>query len=658
MAEQFKYLFSPIKIGPVTVRNRIVSTPHGTGYSRLGLPTEQMAYYHAERAKGGCGLIEVEGGGCQAVPENETYLMESIQLYEDSCIPGFRKVVDMCHEHGAKVFIQLFNFGAGRGKGPSMVPDLWLGRTARALTVAEIKRNVEYYGISATNVRKAGFDGVEIHASHGFGIHEFNSPIWNRRTDSYGGSLEKRVSYMLEIIDRVRKAVGDGMAVGVRLDADELFPGGYTLEDGKKIAKIIESTGKVDYLSVDTAMEPHQGYLMTAPMYAPAGHMVAAAAAVKEVLERIPVITAGRIIDPIHAEKILADGQADMVGMTRAQIADPELANKAKAGRLDDIRPCLGDNENCFARAGRGGVMCTSNPRTGRERRLGLEGIQPAKVKKTVLIVGGGPAGMEAARVAALRGHKVMLYEKTQQLGGQVNLAAKLPGRDEIGGVTRWLEGQITKLGVEVHLGEEITAEKVKKMKPDSVVVATGAAFFHNGFLGQTLKPIPGWESEIVTTPEDILSGKKIAGNKVVIVDQTGFIIGLGLAEFLVNQGKSVQIVTSDDQVGFHLSPTLQSSWVYPRVAGKVTITTQTLVKQISGHTVSVLKLHSYQESKIENVDTLVLATAKEPLDGLYHELQGSGLDVHVIGDANCAINSIFAIGEAVRAGHDVALQM
>ncbi len=656
MTEQFKYLFSPIKLGPVTVRNRIVSTPHGTGFSERGQATERLAYYHAERAKGGAGLIEVEGA--PSVPEPMFFGDVQIRLWDEAGIPSLRQVVDMSHQYGAKIFIELFNWGISGGKGPSVLPDLWNRLTAREMTVEEIKEWVEWYGRSAENARKAGFDGVEIHASHGFAVEQFNSPLWNRRTDKYGGPLEKRMTFLLEIVDRIRKGIGDGLALGVRLNADEMFPGGNTLEDGKKMAQILEATGKVDYISVDTAFEPHQGHIMTAPMYAPHGHMVAAAAAVKEVLERLPVITAGRIIDPIHAEKILADGQADLVGMTRAQIADPELANKARAGRLDDIRPCLGVNENCFGRVGLGGLTCAGNPRAGRESKLGLESIQPAKTKKRVLIVGGGPAGLEAARVAALRGHKVTLYEKTQSLGGQVNLAARLPGRDEIAGIARWLEGQITKLGVEVHLGEEITADKVRELKPDSVIVATGATFFHDGFSGQTFNPIPGSDSENVATPEEILSGKKIAGNKVVILDQTGFIVGLGLAEFLANQGKQVEIVTSDPHVGAYLAINLQFPWVYPRIMSKVTLTPHTLVKEISDHTVTTINAHSFQESKIEGVDTVVLATAKQPNDSLYKTLLGSGPEVHLIGDADRSMNAVYGIGEAVRAGHDVSLQL
>ena len=245
MIEQFKYLFSPIKLGPVTVKNRIVSTPHGTGFGFGNLPTEQFIAYHAERAKGGCGLVEVEGS--LVAPEKDSFLVwdKTLKLYDETCVPPFRRFADACHQHGAKVCMELFNTGTPNGQGPSAMPDLYNHVTARAMTVGEIKEFVECYGISAEFMRKAGFDGVEIHASHGFGIHGFLTPLFNRRSDKYGGSLEKRMTYLLEVVDRVRKAIGDGMALGVRLDVDDLIPGGNILEEGKRMAQNLEKTGKV-----------------------------------------------------------------------------------------------------------------------------------------------------------------------------------------------------------------------------------------------------------------------------------------------------------------------------------------------------------------------------------------------------------------------------
>lgn len=658
MAEQFQYLFTPLQIGPVTVRNRIVSPPHGTSLGRAGLPTEELACYHAERAKGGAGLIELEV--CMAVPEPPVPMfMGMLRAWDKQAIPGFRRIAELIHEHGAKVFCEIAHLGVWTGRGPSAVPDLWMRATAREAPVDQIEEWVRWYGVTAANLREAGIDGIEIHASHGVGIQQFISPLYNRRNDKYGGALEQRLTFLLEVLDAVRAAIGNDLAVGVRLDGDELMPGGITLEDCQQIAQILEATGRVDYLSVDTSLEPHQGHLMCAPMYAPSGYMVYAAAAIKEVVEHMPVLTAGRIIDPVHAERILADGQADLIGMTRAQIADPQFANKARAGRLDDIRSCLGDNENCIGRRMMGfGLGCTVNPAIGRERELGEGTLVPAAAKKKVLVVGGGVAGMEAARIAAERGHRVTLCEQAGVLGGQVNLAAKLPGREQIGGIVRWQQGQLAKLGVEVRTGVAVTAEQVREFAPDAVVVATGAEHYRDGLSAQTLAPVPGWEQEHVLTPEDILTGRRETGDRVVIVDETGFIIGPGLAELLVDQGRTVELLTSDSQVGQYLAPNMQQPWVYGRIMSRVTLTPHVRVTAIDGSTVTTVNVHTHEERLIEEVDTVVLVTAKQPNDGLYRALSGQIAELHLIGDGDRATNAVFGIGDALKAGHAVGRQL
>lgn len=659
MSGQFKYLFTPIQLGPVTLRNRIVSTPHGTGYPLDGLPTERLAYYHAERAKGGAGLVEIEVSLVAPEPPNPMFEGKILRAWDERAIPGYRRIADMVHEHGGRVFCELVNLGVWGGRGPSEMPDLWGRHTAREATLEEIEEWVRYYGITAANLRQAGIDGVEVHASHAAGVQQFNSPLYNKRTDKYGGSFEKRLTFMLEVIDSIRTAVGNAMALGVRLDADEMMPGGITIEDSQRIAQILEGTGKVDYLSIDTALEPHQDHIMTAPMYAPSGFMVPAAAAIKEVLERLPVITVGRIIDPVHAENILADGQADLIGMTRAQIADPELANKARTGRLDEIRTCLGDNENCYGRRAMGfDVACTVNPAVGREKELGAGTLPPLAAKKKVLVIGGGVAGMETARVAARRGHQVSLYEKSDTLGGQVNIAAKLPGREQIGGIARWHQTQLAKCGVEVHLNVEVTLEQVRELKPDAVVVATGAAYYRDGLSAQTLNAIPGWDREHVLTPEDVLRKTKPIGDRVVIVDETGFIVGPGLAELLVDQGKSVEILTSDPHVGLYLAPNLQLPWVYGRIMSRVTFTPHSVVREIGERSITALNVHTREERVIGDVDTVVLVTAKRPHDALRKTLKGAAPEVHFVGDCDRPTNAVFGIGDAIKSGHRVARQL
>jgi len=654
MTEQFKYLFSPIKIGPVTLKNRIVFPPHVTNLSENGILSERMGLYHAERAKGGAGLIIIEG--TLAGDEPEVFMTEANTFaHDDRCIPGFQRVADMVHEHGTKIFCQLYLLGIWAGRGASAMPNMWTRISAREATVEEIEEYVKSYGVSARNLRDAGIDGVELHATHGALINQFLSPLCNKRTDKYGGSFENRMTFLLEILDQVREEVDDDLAVGVRLIMDEMMPGGITLDEGKQIAEELEATGQVDYLSVDAAIEPHQTHIMTAPMYAPAGHMVYSAVAAKEVLEEIPVMAVGRIKDPLLAEKVLAQGQADLIGMCRGQIAAPELAHKALAGRLDDIRHCLGERGGCSGRSSMGVLIGRAvNPSAGKEKALGVYSIQPAKEKKTVLVVGGGVAGMEAARTAATRGHRVILCEKQEDLGGQLPLAASLPGRDELSDIVRWFQAQLPKVGVEIHLGEEISEEKVRELKPDAVIVATGASYLRDGLNAPTFSPIAGWEQEHVTTPEEILSGRQTAGQKVVIVDETGFLVGPGIAEWLADQGKDVELITSDPSVGAMLFATLQLPWLYGRIMGKVTLSPNTAVIQIAGRAIITINPHSGQQGQIEDVDTVVLVTGKLPNDTLYKALKGLFPEVYIAGDCDRAPHAVFGIGEAIGSGHRV----
>lgn len=648
MSGEFNYLFTPMKIGPITVRNRLMSTSHATlmgdtnpEWGKPGFYGERYAYYQAERAKGGIGLIIF---GQTAVHPTTAYeLMNSSIAYDERAIPGFKLATDIIHKYGAKVFNQLFHSGLNNSGNqsklpvwaPSPVPSALFGETPKEMEVEDIKEMIEYYGVSAENSKAGGFDGVEIHASHGYLPQQFLSPFTNHRTDEYGGSLENRMRFIVEVIDRIRTGIGSDLALGVRLCGDEMTPGGLTLDDSIEIARRLVDTGQVDFLSISLGNVSTATGVVVPPMYMPQGYGVYASAAIKEAIDSaIPVFCVGRITDPLHAEKILADGQADMVGLTRAHIADPEIGNKAREGRLDDIRQCVGCCQDCFGNVLVGATCgCTQNPEVGREKEWGIGTMQPAPQKKKVMIIGGGRAGMEAARLAALRGHDVVLYEKSDRLGGQINLASRLPGRDEMESIARWAEYQIKQLGVKIMLSKEVTVDLVEQEKPDAVVVATGSRFLRNGATGLNPSGIPGCDQENVFTVEDVLLGNAKLGEKIVIFDSEGNVKAPGVAELLADQGKQVELVTDKFFMGMLLD-SLTMMAVQQRVMGTgVSVTSSSIVVSIDGDRVSVLNLFTQEVRVIEGVDAVVLVTGSQANEELYMALKDRVKEIYRIGD-------------------------
>jgi len=481
----------------------------------------------------------------------------------------------------------------------------------------EIEEMIEYFGRSAENCREAGFDGIELHGGHGYLINQFLSPYYNRRTDEYGGSAENRLRFLLRVIDRVKAVTANDLALGVRLSGDDMVPGGLTISDTNWISQRLEETGKVDYLSISIAPV----FLYFASMYIPPGHLVPYAASVKEVVN-IPVFTAGRINDPVQAERILDDGQADMVCMGRALLVDPELPTKARKGELDDICPCTGCCQNCFGKMAVGlPVDCAQNPAVGKEKDWGVGTLKPADKKKKVLVVGGGPAGLETARVAALRGHKVVIYEKEGELGGQINLAKKLPGREEMEGFVRWRQTQIKKLGVNIVLGKEVTPEVVEQLRPDAVVLATGST------------PLRGWEQENVVTPDQILKDEVQVGQKVLIQDEMFDIKAPGLALLLAAQGKEVEILTSVFVLGMNINAVTLIPVLMGLAQAGTKVMLSTMIKEISGRTITVFNVFTQEESKIEGVDTVVVIMGRGANDKLYQQLKGKVKELYRIGD-------------------------
>jgi len=580
MAESFKNLFSPLQIGPVEIPNRIfMSNAAHRFYQGNQAPNERVLYYYEARAKGGLGLLIT--GPHYVSPY--TTLGPPTAYQDDSVIPILKKQADTIHQHGTKVFAQLghvgnYITGRGVGGGATWAPSpIWRRNLfapgwqeiAHEMNEEEIQRFVTDYGGAAKRVKEAGYDGIEIMAMVGLLQAEFLSSAMNIRSDKYGGSLENRMKFLLETIDSIREAVGPDFVVGVRFTADEFIDHvwwtknhGNTLDDAKEIAKKLEATGKVDYLfPCATAYGPAH----VPPMNYPLAPFVYLCAAIKEVVH-IPVFANGRINDPVLAEKILDDYQADMIGITRGLIADPEFPKKAREGRTEEIRKCIACNEGCTGgHYPRLPLCCAMNVEAGREKDFV---ISPAETKKEVMIIGGGAAGLETARVAALKGHRVSLYEREDTLAPELALAAKVPGREGFEDALRYFTYQMNLLSVDTHLETTVTADFILNAGSDVVVVATGALPF--------VPEISGAESGTVKVEVEV-------GENVVIADYENHLYGMDVAETIADKCKKVELLNESIFVGgmvdYHTINT-----IYTSVLSKgVIITPLTAIKELQG---------------------------------------------------------------------------
>ncbi len=648
MYGQFKYLFSPLQIGRVVVPNRISFSSHLTNFAEYNLPGERHVYYLAERAKGGAGLIVTEE---QSVHPTDHSYEKLIDAFKPEVIPGYRQICRAVHEYETKIFAQLnHNGGQGDGSysrlpilGPSPVPDFMFREVPKEMEMEDIREVIEYFCRAAGYVREGGFDGIELQIGHSSLMRQFLSPLTNLRTDEYGGSLENRMKFPLEVIEAVRRTVGADYTLGIRLCADEMVQGGLTLEDTKEMARLFEASKKIDF--IDTTLATFYNlYLVGASMHSPLGYTIPLAAGIKEVVE-LPVFCTGRINDPVMAERVLADGQADMIGMVRAQICDPEMANKAKEGRLEEIRSCVADNQGCYGRVGLNkSIGCIQNPNIGFEKERGAGSIKPAPIKKKVLIAGGGPAGLRAAVVAAQRGHAVTLYEKADKLGGQVNIAALGAGREEIGAVIRNEENQLKFLPVEIVLNKEVTAEFVMEQKPDVVIVATGSV--------PKESPLPGADGPHIFNVWQALLNEKDVGEKVLFIDNDGHHQATATAELLAERDRKVHIVTSSPTIGSELGPPQDQYLSHQRLAQKgVTFTPDFAVVEIKGVEVNGLNYYNNEWHTFSDYDSVVYALGNRAEDGLYKSLKGQIKELYRIGDCVAPRKIDMAILEGENVG-------
>lgn len=549
MSHRYEHLFTPLAVGPLTLKSRIVRSAHGTL-----MTGERLIAYHEARAAGGVALSTLEATGVHA---NAPSL---IPLHSDDCIPFYRELSARMRPHDMAILQQIYHPGsATRPKkaatqfSASPIPNPMVGGIPTAMTVSEIAEMVDAFGAAARRCREGGLDGVDLHASSGYLIEQFLSPANNTREDEYGGSLTNRMRFLMEILQSIRDAVGDGYCVGIRLPNEEYIPGGLTPEDIAEIARIVEP--HVDYVSL------HMGsywrfYKLLAPMDEPLANEMPANARITAGLTK-PTMVVGRIMTLDDAERIVADGAADMVSMVRALIADPELVNKSQRGDAHLVRPCIGSNIGCVGQLMSTGVLsCVVNVAAAQETTISFDPPAPAATRKRVLVVGGGPAGLEAARTAAIRGHEVHLYEATRRLGGQVAIAATAPHRSDIGAITEWLTGEVERLGVHIRLSTMVDPDVVADLAPDEVVLATGVSPRRDGFqLSTPVSPIPGHQLPHVFTSWDVFGfgGRARLEGPAVVYDDTGTFEAISVADALLEAGLAVTMVGRNDAIGASL---------------------------------------------------------------------------------------------------------
>ncbi len=643
-------LFEPVKIGKLQLKNRIVMPALNTKLgTEFGAVSDRMIDFYVERAKGGVSLIVIENT-CVDWPVGKAGT-NPIRADEWKFVQGLHDLAEAVHLYGTKIATQLQHTGrqgsamtSAEGQqlvAPSAIPCLPTGaEMPRELTIEEIEGLIGKFIFGAAITRTAGFDAVEIHGAHGYLITQFMSPYSNKRTDEYGGNFENRMRFALRIVEGVRAAVGPDFPIIFRLSGDEYIEGGLTLEDNKLIAQRLESAG-VDALSVSSGIyesPPWYGRIFPT-MGMPEGCNVPLAAEIKRVIN-IPVIVAGKLGDPLLAEEVLKDGKADLIAIGRPLLADPELPRKAAEGRLDDIRPCLYCNEACAGSiANFWRISCQVNPALGKEREYE---IKPAAKIKRVLVVGGGPAGMEAARVAALRGHEVTLYEKGNSLGGQLAPASAPRFKQSIKRLAEYLKRQIEKVNVKVELGREVNPELIKKLKPDVVILATGASHL--------VPDIPGVGLEKVATASEILLGKKEAGDRVVVVG--GGEVGAELAWFLAEQGKKVTIIEMLYGVAIDMNLFSRFYLLDKMAELGIEVLANTTAGEITDKGVVAVDISG--DKRVIEADTVVLATGFKSNSELADKLRGKIPGVYAIGD--CA--EPHKIWGAIHGGARVARQV
>ena len=647
-SQSYPMLFSPIKVGTQEVKNRVFMPPVSTNLADHGYVTDALVDHYTARAKGGVGLIITE---VVTVEPTYTYLPGDMCCYDDTFIPGWEKLAAAVHQYGAKIMPQLFHPaymafnvpGTPRLIAPSFVGPSYAREAPRPITIDEIHELTHQFGDAAVRMQKAGVDGVEVHAAHAHGmLGGFLSPQYNKRTDEYGGSLDARMRFLLEVIAEIRERCGEDFIIDVRISGDEYTDGGLTLNDMIYVSRRLEKAG-VDMIHVSGGTTIKRGSAIPAAGTKQASH----AALSREIKKHvgIPVATVGRINEAWIAEELIEDGAADICMMGRANLCDAEFCNKAAAGRAEEVRPCIGClrclNGIMFGKP----ISCTVNPDVEHDEA----GYEPATEKKSVLVVGAGPAGMEAAYIAAKRGHNVVLVDKQEEPGGQLRIASVPPAKQELTRVIKYQFSRLAEAGVDVRMGVELTAEDIQRdFAGYEVVLSYGAEPIVPGFM-------TGFKQ--VMTADDLLAGRAFPGKKIVIVG--GGSVGCETADYLAPLVNDLA-PSNRDVTLIEMTKTLAAN---EGGAGRAVLVTRILDKGV--HVLTEAKLTSVtedtiayekdgEEHVIEGADTLVLALGYRPNTQLADALSEAGFTCHVVGDSKQCGN----LRDAIEAAYALACEL
>lgn len=642
MATVYKHLFQPARIGRLELKNRIVMPAMATRYAAYGgRVTRRLVEYYLRRARGGAGLIVVEHAAVTFTGRSSNY---SLGIYHDRLIVGLKELTRAVKGAGAKVAVQLAHAGAGASSSvtgvqpvaPSSVPRFH-GQTPLEISIEQIGQLIQAFAAATRRAVEAGFDAVELHMAHGYLIDQFLSPLTNKRNDHYGGNLSGRARFALETLERTIEAAGRDFPVICRITGDQFVPGGLHLEDSRALARMLEQGGAAALHVTGGTIE--NVYLSAPPMAVPGGGLLPLAEDIKRSVN-VPVIAVGKIRNPESAEQILTEGRADLVALGRALIADPELPKKALEHRGLQIRPCIScNNPQCHGRIHLDlGAGCTVNPLAGRELETGLE---PAHEPKKVLIVGAGPAGLEAARDCALRGHQVVLCEKAPQPGGQILLAALPPHKAEMGKLLDYYRSQLEELKVETLFNCSVTRNLLEEKDPDLVLVATGAK--------ANSPPIPGAVHHAVHALE-VLAGRVKVGRSVVIVG--GGEIGCETAEYLAQKGAEVTVLEMTNLFASNYIWWAQKLLLDRLAELQVNLLPEAKVMEIKEDRV-IFQRGGLLET-VAPVDTVVLAAGMQPQTDLVPLLEDMGLDYRMIGDCKEPRNAAWAIREGFEAARAI----